>query len=423
MTGMTTYLLGGLGGINVIISPQTISPIYANVGYYQQFTAAGGTSPYTWALVGSLPSGLTLYSNGNVIGNATSTGSYSFGIKATDSATPQAHSSTNNYSGTVQNLAYSVSYTIVGGGGAGGYGVRGGDSGGGGGAGGVICGSFSFIYSGAATNTYKIVVGAGGGTAVKGQGHCSYVTYCSPSLSSFGNIVAYGGGYGGSYSPSSGNGTTCAANSGGSGGGGGVWTATPNAGYGSGASGSQGNSGGSGYYAGPSPGFSGGGGGGGVATSGGSGAPSSPSSPYNGGRGGSGNQYSKYSPFGAYVNPSLPISTAPGYGWLGAGGGGGGSQTNGGQGGGGYGGTGTGAAAAGAANSGAGGGGGSGVGPGGPATPGFSGAGGNGGGGVVFLTVPTQYYPGLAPGASVVSSSPAPGNTILAYTGTGTYKA
>jgi hypothetical protein len=39
----------------------------------------------------------------------------------------------------------------------------------------------------------------------------------------------------------------------------------------------------------------------------------------------------------------------------------------------------------------------------------------------VFLTVPTQYYPGNAPGASVVKICGP--NTILAYTGAGTYRA
>jgi len=438
MTGMTTYMVGGLGGINVIVSPQTISPIYANVQYYQQFTAAGGTTPYTWALVGSLPSGLTLYSNGNVIGTTSTIGSYSFGIKATDSATPRAHTSTYNYSGSVTYFTYNVHYFLVGGGGVGGGGqYTASYAGGGGGAGGVVdvCSTGYFLscvkfsYSGNASNTYKIIVGGGAGTYLT-KGYSTYVTYCAPSLSSFGNIVATGGGGGGIASST--NGVTCAT-PGGSGGGGYGQYAAPSK-YGNGASGGcggnyvGGNSGAPGTTAGT------GGGGGGWGYQGGYGSAGFISAQ----NGGWGQQRVQYAPYGGYLNPSFypTASTSPGYGWFAGGGGGAGGGTSinlggpGGVGGGGNGGQQCSGptyparrAAAGAANTGGGGGGGvyplAGCG----SYPTNQGSGGSGGSGIAILTVPTAYYPGSAPGATVLKSCAAPGTTILVYTGTGTYKA
>ncbi|WP_421405413.1 putative Ig domain-containing protein [Agrobacterium fabrum] len=65
--------------------------------YSQPVTASGGTAPYTYAVVGSLPPGLTLdLSTGLVSGMPTSAGSWSFSITATD---------TNNVSASA---AYSI---------------------------------------------------------------------------------------------------------------------------------------------------------------------------------------------------------------------------------------------------------------------------------------------------------------------------
>ena len=415
MTGMTTYMVGGLGGINIVISPLTsVNPIYANVLYYQQFTAQGGTGPYTWANIGALPQGLTLYSNGNLIGNTKTATSYSFTVQATDSATPTHHVGSRPYSGTITYYSYSVTYTIVGGGGMGGYGSAGGFSGGGGGAGGVICGTFSFCYSGNSANTYKIIIGAGGGTFSNTPGYQSYVTYCTPTLSGFGNVVANGGGYGGYFSyPSL---TPVCGASGGSGGGGGAFDLSPTQhGFSYGGSGNQGNSGGAGYVN-SCTGAHTGGGGGGAGSAGQSGG-----NPNCAGYGGGGRQFLQYAPYGQQAGPGQ--GTTPYGGWFGGGGGGGRSPgTSGGVGGGGYGSNGTVAPGAGVANTGGGGGGGYGANPYNScsALP-TTGSGGKGGSGIVFLTVPTQYYPGNAPGASVVKICGP--NTILAYTGAGTYRA
>jgi len=56
-----------------------------NAAYSQTVTASGGTSPYGYAVTGTLPAGLTLnHATGAITGTPTSAGSYSFSISATD---------------------------------------------------------------------------------------------------------------------------------------------------------------------------------------------------------------------------------------------------------------------------------------------------------------------------------------------------
>ena len=56
-----------------------------NVSYDQTLTAIGGTGPYTWSVAsGSLPSGLSLASNGTITGTPSGNGSDSFTAQATD---------------------------------------------------------------------------------------------------------------------------------------------------------------------------------------------------------------------------------------------------------------------------------------------------------------------------------------------------
>jgi len=60
--------------------------------YLANFTAAGGTPPYTWSLAaGTLPKGLTLSKSGALTGpmNVASTGNYSFTVQVEDSSTRQ----------------------------------------------------------------------------------------------------------------------------------------------------------------------------------------------------------------------------------------------------------------------------------------------------------------------------------------------
>ena len=81
--------------IRGVIEPLAISPSTLGLGatrgvsYQQQFTAHGGTGSVTWSIDGgSLPPGWSLNSSGLLSGVATTDGSYTFTIKATDSANP-----------------------------------------------------------------------------------------------------------------------------------------------------------------------------------------------------------------------------------------------------------------------------------------------------------------------------------------------
>lgn len=76
------------------------SPVAATVGvaYSQSLAgAAGGTSPYTYTLAsGSLPSGMTLSSNGTLSGTPTAGGPFNFTVTATDSSTGTQYSTTSS---------------------------------------------------------------------------------------------------------------------------------------------------------------------------------------------------------------------------------------------------------------------------------------------------------------------------------------
>jgi hypothetical protein len=81
--------------ITGVIEPLSISPTTLGAGatrgvsYQQQFTTTGGQGANTWALSsGALPPGWTLNTAGLLSGTATTDGTYTFAIKATDSANP-----------------------------------------------------------------------------------------------------------------------------------------------------------------------------------------------------------------------------------------------------------------------------------------------------------------------------------------------
>lgn len=65
-----------------------------NNAYSQVLGASGGTTPYTWSITaGSLPTGLILSGN-TISGTPTSTGTFNFTVKVTDSTTPTAQTAT-----------------------------------------------------------------------------------------------------------------------------------------------------------------------------------------------------------------------------------------------------------------------------------------------------------------------------------------
>ncbi len=74
----------------VTVSPATIPGAYVNHPFSVQLTSSGGTTPMTWAVVGTLPTGLSLTSNRSVIatisGTPSASGSFTYSITATDNA-------------------------------------------------------------------------------------------------------------------------------------------------------------------------------------------------------------------------------------------------------------------------------------------------------------------------------------------------
>ncbi len=86
-TKSLTITVSGAGVLTVVTSalPNGIQNL---AGYSTTLTAAGGTPPYTtWAVIGSLPAGLTLNTSTGVIsGTPTGTGTSTFTVTVTDSA-------------------------------------------------------------------------------------------------------------------------------------------------------------------------------------------------------------------------------------------------------------------------------------------------------------------------------------------------
>ena len=341
---------------------------------------------------GSLPTGLSLNSSTGVISGTISgyTGAETveISITATDS---EGETAVRDFSFFI-NPKYSVDYLVVaGGGGGGGWG-------GGGGAGGFISGS-EFFTPGA---SLSVTVGSGGAEGVSDGGYQPGGNGSDSSIFSSGilNINSIGGG-GGGYFPGN------PGLNGGSGGGGGIDGSSTIQG-GLGTSG-QGNNGGAQFGTSTAP-YAGGGGGGGAGQVGNS---NQTSGFYYGGNGGNGLQSSiTGTPTyyagggGGHTDGRTVNSPSVSQGGLGGGGNGGrydgasgpanaqdGQNFTGGGGGGSFGGTHSSGAA-------------------------FCGAGGSG---VVILRMPTASYSGTITGSPTVTTDGS--DTILTYTGSGTYTA
>ncbi len=70
---------------SIVIGPGSLPEAYQGTAYAQTLNASGGAGPYTWVLTaGSLPSGITLDSSGNLTGTTTDLGTFSFTVTATD---------------------------------------------------------------------------------------------------------------------------------------------------------------------------------------------------------------------------------------------------------------------------------------------------------------------------------------------------
>jgi hypothetical protein len=81
--------------LTIVVVPLTITTVsplpvgMSGTPYSQTFAAVNGTAPYAWSLQsGSLPTGLTLASNGTLGGTPTATGTSNFTVRVADGLTP-----------------------------------------------------------------------------------------------------------------------------------------------------------------------------------------------------------------------------------------------------------------------------------------------------------------------------------------------
>jgi len=298
-----------------------------------------------------------------------------------DSTQGWVSSSASNYgTQSIDPMVYSADILVVAGGGGGGANTGGGDAAGGGGAGGYRT-STQNLNTGA---IYTITVGASG---AGGTGNNAGSNGSDSSISGSGLTTITSTGGGGGAGGVSGLGSAGNAGSGGSGGGGAYYYQTGGSGNTPSTSPSQGNNGGTDTNG------NGGAGGGGASAA------------------GTNNSASDTGTAGGAGSASSITGSSITY----AGGGGGGSYIgsggSGGAGGGGAGGNGSsGAATAGTTNLGGGGGGG-----------GNAVVGASGGSGVVILSVLTSKYSATSTGSPTITTSGS--NTILKFTGSGTYTA
>lgn len=83
-TGTVSYTIN-VAAPTIAVSPTNLTNAAYGTAYSQTVTASGGNGSYSFAVFsGSLPSGMTLASDGTLSGTPTSSGSYSFTLTATD---------------------------------------------------------------------------------------------------------------------------------------------------------------------------------------------------------------------------------------------------------------------------------------------------------------------------------------------------
>ena len=87
----------------IVLTPTSLPSATVATAYRQTLTAAGGTSPYTYAITsGALPSGLALSASGEISGTASAASAASFTVTATDSSVwPGPYTGSQAYTLTV----------------------------------------------------------------------------------------------------------------------------------------------------------------------------------------------------------------------------------------------------------------------------------------------------------------------------------
>ncbi|WP_221937628.1 putative Ig domain-containing protein [Janthinobacterium sp. KBS0711] len=110
-TGTQSYTLV-VSSANISLTPATLPNATAEAAYTATLTAAGGTAPYTFSISsGNLPVGLSLNASTGVVSGTTNVaGSFTFGVRATDSSTGTGapFSATNSYTLSVGAPAITV---------------------------------------------------------------------------------------------------------------------------------------------------------------------------------------------------------------------------------------------------------------------------------------------------------------------------
>ena len=86
-TANTSNTLSQVVRTAVVVSTTTLSPARVGTLYSIPLTATGGTGTFAWSIgTGTLPTGVTLASNGTLSGTPTVTGTFTFTVQATDTA-------------------------------------------------------------------------------------------------------------------------------------------------------------------------------------------------------------------------------------------------------------------------------------------------------------------------------------------------
>jgi hypothetical protein len=96
------------------ITATTLGNAEVGVPYSANLTAAGGTPPYSWTLVGgSLPAGLALSRSGAIAGTPTGTGNASFSVQVADARAPIPLTATATLSLVVTSTPLTVTTTTL----------------------------------------------------------------------------------------------------------------------------------------------------------------------------------------------------------------------------------------------------------------------------------------------------------------------
>jgi hypothetical protein len=95
------FSFAGVGGSPLAVSTTSLPNGTQSTAYNQSLAATGGTTPYGWSLAsGTLPTGLTLSTSGQISGTPSVVGTNNFTVQVTDSSTP-AQTATRAFSITI----------------------------------------------------------------------------------------------------------------------------------------------------------------------------------------------------------------------------------------------------------------------------------------------------------------------------------